>query len=143
MDPIVETTGEFEGWLYWQTETFEHKHAGPFYYKHIDGEYVSRFRAAEKHMNAGGVMHGGCLMSFADFALFSIADDEMKGTYGATLAFNCEFIQGPVVGDLMEARGEVIRAGNSIIFVRGIITGNGKTCLNFSGTIKKFKPRQA
>lgn len=141
MDLAQQADGEFKGWHYWPAETFEHKAAGPFYFKNLDGEYVSRFRAAQKHMNAGDVMHGGCLMSFADFALFAIAADEMKDAYGATVAFNCEFIQGPVVGDLMEARGEVIRAGSSIIFVRGLITGNDKVCLNFSGTIKKFKPR--
>ena len=139
--PITETKGEFAGWKMWTEETFEHKTAGPFYFKEIDGEYVSRFRAEQKHMNAGSVMHGGCLMSFADFALFAIAHDDMNGLYGATVAFNCEFIQGPVVGDLMEARGEVIRAGRSIVFVRGQIMGEGKICLNFSGTIKKFKPR--
>ena len=138
---MTETEGEFAGWQMWTEETFEHKTAGPFYFKKIGEEYVSRFRAEQKHMNAGGVMHGGCLMSFADFALFAIAHDDMDGQYGATVAFNCEFIQGPVIGDLMEAKGEVIRAGQSIVFVRGLITANGKTALNFSGTIKKFKPR--
>jgi uncharacterized protein (TIGR00369 family) len=141
MTLITETKGEFAGWHSWPEEIFEYKTVGPFYYKKIDGEYVSRFRAAPKHMNAGGVMHGGCLMSFADFALFAIASDHIDENYGATVAFNCEFIQGPVVGDLMEARGEIIRAGRSIIFVRGIITGEGQPCLNFSGTIKKFRKR--
>ncbi|MGB0907756.1 MAG: PaaI family thioesterase [Maricaulaceae bacterium] len=141
MTHITETEGEFAGWQTWPDEVFEYESAGPFYFKELDGDYVSRFRAARKHMNAGGVMHGGCLMSFADFSLFAIAAEEMEGIYGATVAFNCEFLQGPVIGDLMEARGEVLRAGKSIIFVRGIITGEGKPCLNFSGTIKKFKPR--
>jgi len=142
MELKTETEGEFEGWQFWPEETFEHETAGPFFFKQIDSEYVSRFRAAQKHMNAGGVMHGGCLMSFADFSLFAIAADHIDEGYAATVAFNCEFISGPVVGDLMEARGEVIRAGSSIIFVRGIVTGEGKPCLNFSGTIKKFKPRK-
>lgn len=141
MGIVTETEGEFAGWQTWPDEIFEHETAGPFYFKELNGDHVSRFRAARKHMNAGGVMHGGCLMSFADFSLFSIAAKEMEGVYGATVAFNCEFLQGPVIGDLMEARGEVLRAGKSIIFVRGIITGEGKPCLNFSGTIKKFKPR--
>lgn len=142
MGIITETEGEFAGWLTWPDEIFEYESAGPFYFKKIDGEWVSRFRAARKHMNAGNVMHGGCLMAFADFALFAIAADDMpEGGYGATVAFNCEFIQGPVIGDLMEARGEVIRAGSSIIFVRGQVTAEGKIALNFSGTIKKFKPR--
>ena len=101
----TETEGEFKGWQNWPQESFEYETVGPFYFKKIDGEYVSRFRAAQKHMNAGGVMHGGCLMSFADFALFAIASDHIDENYGATIAFNCEFISGPVVGALMEARG--------------------------------------
>lgn len=138
----TETEGEFKGWHNWSGETFENTTAGPFYFKDVDGENVSRFRAAQKHMNADGVMNGGCLMSFADFALFAIPKDHIDDNCGVTVAFNCEFISGPVVGALMEARGEIIRAGNSIIFVRGIITGDGQICLNFSGTIKKFRPRK-
>ena len=41
----------------------------------------------------------------------------------------------------MEARGEVLRAGGSLIFVRGVITAEGKPCLNFSGTIKRLRER--
>ena len=143
MQPHKEDKGEFAGWLTWPEETFEYKTVGPFYFRKLDGQYISRFRAEQRHMNAGDVMHGGCLMSFADFALFAIASEHFHdGGYGATVAFNCEFIQGPRVGDLMEAKGEVVRAGRSIIFVRGQVFGNDKICLNFSGTIKKFRPRE-
>lgn len=141
MELQTETGGEFAGWQTFPSEIFEYETAGPFYFKKLEGEYVSRFRAARKHMNAGNVTHGGCLMSFADFTLFSIAADHFAENYGATVAFNCEFIQGSSIGDLMEGRGEVVRAGSSLIFVRGIITGGGKPVLNFSGTLKKFKPR--
>lgn len=137
----TETEGEFTGWNSWPQETFEYDTAGPFYFKEIDGEYVSRFRAAQKHMNAGGVMHGGCLMSFADFALFAIATDHIDENYGATVAFNCEFIDGPLIGELIEARGEVMRAGGSLIFIRGVVTADGRPCLNFSGTVKKFRKK--
>ncbi len=140
MQKLVETDGEFKGWSAWPEEIFEHQTAGPFYFKKIDGEYVSRFRAAKKHMNAGNVMHGGCTMSFADFTLFSIAADHFVENYGVTVAFNCEFMDAPIIGNLMEGRGEVLRAGKSLVFVRGIISADGKPCLNFSGTLKKFKP---
>ena len=137
MIPFTETEGEFAGWLAWREEIFEHETVGPFYYKEEGDSYVSAFRAAPKHMNAGGVMHGGCLMAFGDFALFALATDHFDN-YGVTVAFNCEFIDGPIIGELIEARGEVIRAGGSLIFVRGIITAEGRPCLNFSGTIKKI-----
>jgi len=139
MKPTRETQGEFKDWLTWPGEEFEFGVAGPFYFKKIGDEYVSRFRAASKHMNAGGAMHGGCLMTFADFALFAIAADHIE-YYGVTVAFTSEFLSGPRPGQLMEARGDVLRAGKSIVFVRGIITADDVPALNFSGTIKKLRP---
>ena len=139
MPPGMKTGGEFDGWLYWPNESFEAKTAGPFFFKKDQDEYVSAFRAEERHMNSGGVVHGGCLMTFADFSLFTIAHDHMdeEGTYGLTVAFTSEFLSGAKLGELIEARGDVLRAGRSIIFVRGVVTSNDVPCLNFSGTIKK------
>jgi len=135
--------GEFAGWSTWPEEPFEHDTAGPFYFRVDEQGSVAAFRAQHKHMNAGGVVHGGCLMAFADFSLFAIAHDKMDGLYGVTVAFNSEFLSGPPEGAFIEARGEVLRAGKSIIFVRGLITGDGKPCLNFSGTIMRRSKRSA
>ena len=133
---IVES-GEFAGWQTWPEEPFEHDTAGPFYFSVDEKGAVAAFRAERKHMNAGGAVHGGCMMAFADFSLFAIAHEHIKDEYGVTVAFNSEFLSGPKEGAYIEARGEVLRAGKSIIFVRGIITGDGKPSLNFSGTIMR------
>ena len=133
--------GEFDGWYNWPDEPFEAKTAGPFFYRKDGDHYVSAFRCEEKHMNSGGVIHGGCLMTFADFSLFTIAHDHLGDSPGLTVAFASEFLDGAKSGEYMEARGDVLRAGRSIIFVRGIVTADGRPCLNFSGTIKKVKPR--
>ncbi|MEO9971585.1 MAG: PaaI family thioesterase [Hyphomonadaceae bacterium] len=137
------TDGPFAGWSNWPEEPFEHDTAGPFYFR-IDAQGpVCAFRAEHKHMNSGGVMHGGCLMAFADFALFGIAHEQIADdAYGLTIAFNSEFLSGPKVGQLIEARGDVLRAGGSIVFVRGIITADGEPALNFSGTIKRVRAKQ-
>ena len=138
MQATQETEGEFAGWQTWSNEPFEYETAGPFYYNHDEKGAIAAFRAARKHMNAGGVVHGGCLMSFADFALFAIAHDGEAGTesYGVTVAFNCEFLAGALEGQRIEARGEKMGGGRSIQFVRGVITADGTPVLNFSGTIK-------
>ncbi|MEL6781576.1 MAG: PaaI family thioesterase [Pseudomonadota bacterium] len=134
--------GEFEGWTYWPDEPFEAETAGPFFFRIDDEGPVAAFRAEHKHMNGGGVMHGGCLMTFADFALFAIAHDAMQdGGYGLTVAFTSEFIDGPRVGEYIEARGDILRMGGSLVFVRGIVTADGRPCLNFSGTIKRQRPK--
>lgn len=132
------TEGEFKGWSTWPNEPFEHDAAGPFYLKREDdGTMVAAFRAQQKHMNAGGVVHGGALMTFADFALFALAHSGDDDGYGVTVAFTSEFLSGALEGELIEARGEVMGGGRSITFVRGVITGDGRPVLNFSGTIKK------
>ncbi|MFN7178942.1 PaaI family thioesterase [Hyphomonas sp.] len=139
MPPVTIESGEWAGWINWPDEPFEHDTAGPFYFRIDEQGPVAAFRAERKHMNGAQVMHGGCLMTFADFALFAIANKEMDGGYGLTVAFTSEFLDGPKVGEWVEARGEVLRAGRSLVFVRGIVTADGRPCLNFSGTLKKVR----
>lgn len=142
MDTKTITEGEFAGWHTWPGEPFEHDTAGPFYMRQDeDGSMVAAFRAQRKHMNAGGVVHGGALMTFADFALFALAHSGEEDGYGVTVAFTSEFLAGALEGELIEARGEVMGGGKSITFVRGVITSDGRPVLNFSGTIKKRHQR--
>jgi uncharacterized protein (TIGR00369 family) len=139
LDAAIITEGEFTGWQAWSHEAFEFKTAGPMYFRYEDDVPVAAMRALPKHMNAGSMVHGGCLMSFADFALFVIAKRAMDNQYGVTIAFTSEFLSPAREGDLLEARGEVLRTGRSLLFVRGLITANDEPCLNFSGTIKRVK----
>lgn len=133
--------GEFAGWHYWQGDPFETR-SGPFYYRREDnGAYVSAFRAEARHMNGVGSMHGGCLMTFADFALFAIATDELNGDHAVTLNLAGDFLGGIAPGALVEARGEVTRGGGKTIFVRGLVTGDGKPALSFTGIIRRLARR--
>jgi len=142
MKPDLVTEGEFKGWVTWAGEAFEHDTAGPFYFKTDEKGVVAAFRAKAKHMNQGGVVHGGCLMTFADYSLFAIAAEELgEGAYGLTVAFTSEFLSGAKEGQLLEARGDVLRAGGSLIFVRGLVTADGAPCLNYSATLKRLKPQ--
>lgn len=138
---VTEDKGEFKGWKTWANEAFENFVAGPFYFTNDEQGVRCAFRVDKKHLNAGGVVHGGCMMTFADFSLFAIAHDDMNGQHGVTVSFASEFMRGPVVGDLVEARGEVLRAGGSLVFIRGILSVGGQACLNYSGTIKKIRRR--
>ena len=133
--------GEFAGWHYWQGDPFENR-SGPFFHRReADGSYVSAFRAEARHMNGAGFMHGGCLMTFADFALFAIATDALAGDSAVTLNLSGDFL-GPVAsGALVEARGEVTRGGGKTIFVRGLVTGDGAPALSFTGIIRRLSRR--
>ena len=137
------TEGEWAGWSRWIGDPFEER-AGPFSDKELeDGSIVSAFRAEQRHMNGAGFMHGGCLMTFADSALFSIAHPQMGGSHGVTLHLTGDFLDPARVGQLIEARGEVVRAGGKTLFVAGKITADGRPVLRFDGIIRKVSGRRS
>ena len=139
---IAVTEGEFAGWHTYDLHGTFDQVVGPFYFRvDADGRMRCAFRAEEKHMNNGGRMHGGCLMTFADIALFQTAYQQMEGTNGVTVQLDSTLIDGGYVGELIEATGEVVRAGGSLIFVRGQITTGQRTLMTYSGIIRKFTPR--
>ncbi len=131
------TEGEWAGWATWASDAFEQR-AGPFYEKDDEnGDPVCAFRAEPRHMNGAGFMHGGCLMTFADSAIFTIARDALAGGHGVTMHLANEFLDPARVGQMMEARGRVIRAGGKTIYVQGIVTADGAPVLSFNGIIRK------
>lgn len=139
--PVV-SAGEWAGWRQWiGSDPFEDQ-SGPYYTRdEPDGGVLCAFRAERKHMNGGGFMHGGCMLTFADFCLFAIGREALKGSHAVTVSLNGEFVGPAHVGDLVECRGEVVRAGGSLVFLRGLISTGGKPMMSFSGVVKKTKPR--
>jgi acyl-coenzyme A thioesterase PaaI-like protein len=96
-------------------------------------------------MNGGGFMHGGCMMTFADFALFVIARQAILGSPTVTATFNCELVGTAREGDLVECTGEVVKGGRSMVFVRGLIanaSAGGEPMASFSSVLKKT-PRKS
>jgi uncharacterized protein (TIGR00369 family) len=137
--PRPVTEGEWAGWGRYDTDPYENL-TGPFYSRRDEtGQMVCAFRAEKKHMNGGGHMHGGCMATFADYALFMIADEALKNVGSVTASLNCEFVDGAEEGEMIEARGDVVRAGGSMVFVRGLITANGRPITNFSAIVKKIR----
>ena len=143
-DGAVEaTSGEFAGWWTWTRDHYE-VHNGPFWHREENGKVRCVFRVEQKHINGGGAVHGGCLMTFADYCLFAIANTVLHEGRGVTLSFATEFIDAVYKGELVEGTGEIVRAGRSIIFMRGMLTAEGRPVLSFSGTVKRVTaPRTA
>lgn len=140
--PRLIETGDWAGWRTWSgLDPFEDQ-SGPFYFREgEDGRVTTAFRAETKHMNGGGFMHGGCMMTFADFSLFAIAWKELADSRAVTVSLNGEFVGPARPGDLVTATGEVVRAGGSLLFVRGLVSTGTGPMLNFSGVIKKIRAR--
>lgn len=137
--PTVITEGPFAGWTTWSNgaDPFEST-IGPFFFRATDGRAQCAFEAKPHHLNGGGAVHGGALMSFADFALFAIAHNALREVKAVTLTCNSEFIGAGGLDAWIEAEGEVLRDTRSLVFVRGLITQASRPLLAFSGTLKKI-----
>ena len=138
--PSLVTEGPFFGWMTWSrgADPFETV-LGPFCFK-LEGEHVRcAFEPKQHHLNGGGKIHGGALMSFADFSLFCFAHKALAdGVRAVTLTCNSEFISAGDLDGWIEADGEVLRDTRSLLFVRGLITQRSRAVLAFSGALKKI-----
>ena len=141
-DGAVEaTSGEFAGWWTWTRDHYEVNN-GPFWHREENGKVRCVFRVEQKHINGGGAVHGGCLVTFAELL---VRDRQHRAAKAAPLAvIRDRVIDAVYKGELVEGTGAVVRAGRSIIFMRGMLTAEGRPVLSFSGTVKRVTaPRTA
>ena len=96
-------------------------HIGPFYSKEMGDRRLYAFKVEEKHCNVTAILHGGVLMTFADYCLSMEATNNYKEEDCVTVSFNCEFVSGAAKGDLVECRTNVTRKTGSLAFIVGEI----------------------
>jgi uncharacterized protein (TIGR00369 family) len=135
-------TGPLAGYMTWgQGEDPFETLVGLFGYREDeDGRIRIAFQPEPKHLNGAGALHGGLLMSFADFSLFAIAHPILKsGVMAVTLTCNSEFLGAGGLEGLVEAQGEVLRETGGLIFVQGRLSQAKSPLLAFSGVLKKLR----
>jgi len=136
IDPRLDGYQKWEGF-----DAFEDQ-SGPYYFRELeDGTYRCAFISEAKHMNGQGNMHGGAMMTFADYAIFVIARPAIENVPAVTLTLNSEFISAAGIGEFIEATGEIVRETGSLVFVRGKIFSGDRPLLTFSGVLKKIRRR--
>ena len=108
-----------------------------------DGELHFAFESRSQHANTSGQIHGGMLMTFADFALCLTAIHGLPGERCVTVSLNCEFTAPGEVGDFIESTAVVLRRTRSLTFVRGEIVVGDRTLLNYSAIVKRLSRSNA
>ena len=131
--------GPWAGWARWTNDPFTDK-AGPFFVRWDEaGDPICAFRTDEGHMNASTGLHGGCMMAFADFAVFMLAWKALGADGAVTASFSGDFLGTVGPGKLVECRGEIVKAGRSMIFVRGLISSGPERIMSFQAVMKKTR----
>ena len=140
---IPEEQAPWQGWWKWSGHDPFEDASGPFFVKRDERGVVTGFLPEEKNVNGHGTVHGGALMTFADYTLFMVAATDGDEVIGVTVTMNCEFVSAAVPGQMLTGRGECIRSGRSMIFARGTIFCGDEAVMSFSGTIKRVKGASA
>ena len=128
-----------EQYRHWTGDPAEDR-IGPFFFRIEKGIVHSAFRVQAQHCNSHASVHGGLLMAFADYSL-CIAANEGKEESVVTVSCSNEFIGPAVAGDLVCGCTEVTRRGGSLVFVRAVLSVEGRTILTSSGVIKRLRPK--
>ncbi len=98
------------------------------------------FRVADKHMNRGGVVHGGMLVAFADQCLGALVYYAGGRKPCSTIDLATSFVAPGKLGDWIEGTGEVTRVTRDLIFMRGRVHCGDRTLLDVKGIWKILAP---
>ena len=103
-----------------------------------------RIFPTEAHMNMGGSIHGGAVMSFIDMALFAggRCAGMAEGHY-VTLDLTTHFLARGRAGVPLDAHVELVRQTGSHVFMQGVVSQDGEPCYSFTGTLKRIKAKNA
>jgi acyl-coenzyme A thioesterase PaaI-like protein len=120
------------------TDVFSY-HAGPVYFREAGPVPGVGIFADERHRNTGDIVHGGALLMLADMSLFDICHRKLGRFKAVTLTLSSEFLSPAPVGAFIEASGEMLGGGRTILMARGLVSSQGKPLMSFSGSLRRFE----
>ncbi len=94
-------------------------------------------RASAAHANSRGFVHGGLITALADNAMGLSCGEQVANTSGlVTVSLSVDFVGFAKVGQWLEIRPEVIRAGKSLCFATALVLADDSVCARASGVFK-------
>ena len=96
------------------------------------------FRIADKHLNIGGIVHGGMLVTFADQCMGALAFFAAGKQPCSTIDLAASFVAPGRPGDWIECTGAVSRVTRDLVFVTGRVTVGDRTLVELKGIWKRL-----
>jgi acyl-coenzyme A thioesterase PaaI-like protein len=87
-----------------------------------------------EHSNAEGFAHGGFLLAFADVVLTVV-------TVGITISLSADFLRPARTGSWLQARVNVRKRSDSVVFADAIITDGSVDMMRVSAVLRPFGKR--
>lgn len=112
-------------------------HIGPIRMARRDETtWLATLTVDARHINAGGVCHGGVLMSLADVAMGAASYQAGGNRRCATIDFEAHFLAAGKRDQTLLATARQNRMVGGISFMECEISGGGRLCLRASGIWK-------
>ena len=112
------------------------KHNGGLEFRKIsDDEYEFKTEIKDYHINAGGVTHGGFIMSMLDSGMGTAAHQVIEGK-AVTISLNTNFIGGSKAGDKIIGFAKIKKKTRSLIFMYGDLKCEDKLLARAEGIWK-------
>jgi acyl-coenzyme A thioesterase PaaI-like protein len=112
---------------------------GPFWHRVVDGAPEYALVAQDKHHNRRGLVQGGLLMTFADFACGMTARFVSGRNRVATVQMDTHFVDAGKIGEILVAKARVVRSTRSLIFVTSEISADNRCIAMTNGVFKILK----
>jgi acyl-coenzyme A thioesterase PaaI-like protein len=106
----------------------------PIYARRSESEICLGFRGAAPHANSRGLIHGGLISALADNAMGLTCGQHLAEISGlVTVSLSIDFVGSAKIGQWIEIRPELIKAGKSLCFARALVMADDSICARASG----------
>jgi uncharacterized protein (TIGR00369 family) len=116
---------------------------GPMWTRKEGETWAYAFLAEEKHTNPAGIVHGGMLTTLIDHALSIVAWEANDRRPCVTVALDLQFLAPARPGDLVVARGRIVRQTSSLVFMQGSLFVGSEEIATASAILKITSPKPA
>ena len=113
----------------------------PIYAKHGPGSVGLGIWAGEAHVNSRGFVHGGLISALADNAMGLSCGEALRAAGSSTAGLvtvnlSLNFVGSAQIGQWLEIRPHVIKAGWSLCFVEALVLADDEVCARASAVFK-------
>lgn len=103
--------------------------------------WVAELTVEPRHINMGGVCHGGVYMALADVAMGAAVYEAGGHKRCATIDFDAHFIAAAKLGQTLRAEARIDRIAGDLAFMKCEVHAGGRQCLRAQGIWKYLSPR--
>ena len=111
---------------------------GPFYLKRSEQRCETGLLTEARHTNKLGTVHGGVLMTFADYTLCAIGKTGSDDESIVTVSLTTEFVRAAPAAAWLNGEGVISRRTRSLVFVQGRLCHGDDVIMTFSGIGKRI-----